>query len=625
MASGLLLIAHAWYYFPFISDDALISLRYAQRFLAGQGLTWTDGLAVEGYSNLLWILLASALGWLGLDLITAVRLLGFLGMGSTLLAIVVFARRTGTEYSLVPGITGALTVALAAPVAIWAVGGLEQPLVAALLAWALVAILPISKSCEQESMLKAAGRASVPLGLLCLTRPDGILFAVSLALAGLLLRRPRLEALRVAARLMIWPAVMTVGQQVFRLAYYGEMVPNTALVKIAPSWERFLGGLSYLWQGALALSPFSELAALYLILVVFRPSMFARAFRMRALILFTPALIWMGYLAFVGGDIFYGWRHFVPLVTILSFLMVDLTNWVLTDRLTSVKSRSLGMLVLGVLFASYVFVQFSDRRNVLAKGETWEWDGQVIGLALKRGFQNESPLLAVTAAGCLPYWSELPSVDMLGLNDYYIPRHRPKDFGRGWIGHELGDGRYVMGRRPDLVIFTGPEGTEEATFRSGREMQRLPEFAQEYSLVSFVGETPHRVESKIWVRTFSEKIGIRQFGDTALIPSYLLNSEQGTVARLNKQDQFVVDITTQQEAGITRLQLPLGRWTLLAQTSGPVQVSLRNSPYAEELNFDGSELTFTLTRDSEINVLISSNSENSVELTRLLVIRNPVN
>ena len=44
---------------PFFSDDSFISLRYAARLLAGEGLTWTDGERVEGYSNLLWVLLTA--------------------------------------------------------------------------------------------------------------------------------------------------------------------------------------------------------------------------------------------------------------------------------------------------------------------------------------------------------------------------------------------------------------------------------------------------------------------------------------------------------------------------------------------------------------------------------------
>ena len=39
----IVLVLHAVSYLPFISDDALISLRYAQRLLDGGGLTWNDG------------------------------------------------------------------------------------------------------------------------------------------------------------------------------------------------------------------------------------------------------------------------------------------------------------------------------------------------------------------------------------------------------------------------------------------------------------------------------------------------------------------------------------------------------------------------------------------------------
>ncbi|MCX7699176.1 MAG: hypothetical protein N2114_06915, partial [Candidatus Goldbacteria bacterium] len=70
------IVGHAAYYLPFIADDALISLQYAKRFLAGKGLTWTDGIPVEGYSNFLWIILISFLGLFKIDLIISVRVLG---------------------------------------------------------------------------------------------------------------------------------------------------------------------------------------------------------------------------------------------------------------------------------------------------------------------------------------------------------------------------------------------------------------------------------------------------------------------------------------------------------------------------------------------------------------------
>ena len=53
---------------PFLTDDTFISLRYAARLLDDKGLTWTDGEVVEGYSNLLWVILMAVAGLVGLPL-----------------------------------------------------------------------------------------------------------------------------------------------------------------------------------------------------------------------------------------------------------------------------------------------------------------------------------------------------------------------------------------------------------------------------------------------------------------------------------------------------------------------------------------------------------------------------
>ena len=43
----------------FIQDDAYISFRYVQNFVDGNGLVFNIGERVEGYTNLLWVLILS--------------------------------------------------------------------------------------------------------------------------------------------------------------------------------------------------------------------------------------------------------------------------------------------------------------------------------------------------------------------------------------------------------------------------------------------------------------------------------------------------------------------------------------------------------------------------------------
>src|SRR5262249_53479206 len=57
LAALALLVAHSLYYW-FLTDDAYISFRYARNLADGYGLVFNPGFErVEGYSNLLWVLL----------------------------------------------------------------------------------------------------------------------------------------------------------------------------------------------------------------------------------------------------------------------------------------------------------------------------------------------------------------------------------------------------------------------------------------------------------------------------------------------------------------------------------------------------------------------------------------
>src|SRR5262245_39900033 len=104
-----MLVAHARTYLPFISDDALISLRYSRRLVEGKGLTWDDSDRVEGYSNLTWVLANAALGAMGVDLVDAARLLGFAGMIGAMaaLAMLYLPRRT---IGVVPVLAGTFSM-----------------------------------------------------------------------------------------------------------------------------------------------------------------------------------------------------------------------------------------------------------------------------------------------------------------------------------------------------------------------------------------------------------------------------------------------------------------------------------------------------------------------------------
>ena len=243
----LALLAHAARYYPFFSDDAFISLRYAQRLIDGAGLTWTGGERVEGYSNLLWVLACALLGWLGVDLVVAARLLG-LAATVAVFGALVRAFPVRDLRSCLPPLGAALALALSGPVAVWSIGGLEQPLLVALLAWAIALCLPqLARGVAPAREVREVREVVVPsvlLGLACWTRPDAPLFAVAFAAAFALRRSWRAAVVLAAIPLLFFSA-----QLAFRLWYYGDWVPNTAHVKLAFSSERMHQGLRYVGEG----------------------------------------------------------------------------------------------------------------------------------------------------------------------------------------------------------------------------------------------------------------------------------------------------------------------------------------------------------------------------------------
>ena len=513
-------------YVPFLSDDSLISLRYARRLLDGAGLTWTDGHRVEGYSNLLWILAVAFVGRLGADLIDAARILGVLSTVTVMFSLAWWNFRRAAfplswPQAWLPAVVGLSFLAFAQPLAVWSIGGLEQPLLCALLALSIPWSFQLLDRVGQD--YQTAGWLSLSLGLICLTRPDGIIFA-AITLGTLLITgwmSGRTAVLRHALIAAAGPAFCFGGQLIFRLAYYGEWVPNTALVKIAGTATHRAFGFEYLSSGFWALWPMSGVALAAMAVLVAVPSS-----RNRGILLTAITAVWSTYVVFVGGDIFPAYRHLTALVVVLAFALAE-AAWLLAQAFRTRRFVFVGLsAIVLVAFIPYARAQGEDKWIKRAMTERWEWEARDLALLLKDAFGKEQPLIAVTAAGSIPYWSELPSLDMMGLNDYYLPRHRPPDFGKGMVGHELGDGQYVLDQNPDVIVFD--VGSPNPSWRTGDQLKALPEFSVRYSSVT-VRVEPSGVTAVLFVAKDSSRIGIRRSNGRIEIPG-LFFTDAETIA-----------------------------------------------------------------------------------------------
>lgn len=542
----------------FIEDDTLISLRYSQRLLDGKGLTWTDGERVEGYSNLSWVLLSAGLGAFGVDLIAAARALAALSTGVAFLALLAFVRHAGRpKAGAVQSPGGFWGVCLAgvllgatSPFAVWICGALEQPLVLACLAVALWALALLEES--ELAPRPWAWVAGTALAVMVLTRPDAPLLVVLVgATFPIVFGRGRWRQQLVAAAIVAGlPLAAWLAQLGFRLAYYGEWVPNTAYIKASVSPARAREGLSYVLaglQGTWLLT-----AAVTLGVVI---AMFEQRTRRWALALALLAVGWVSYVIAVGGDHFPAWRHLL-LFDLLAAGIAALGLSALLQRWP--RQWLVGPLVIlavAVTIPKYVRYQWGLDSVSVAARVRWQWEGQAVGLTLREAFSREQPLHAVSAAGCLPYFSGLPSLDILGLNDKHIARQPP------WphlpLSHDHGDGKYVLERKPDLVTFGLPRGGRPI-FKSGDEMAADPSFARDYVKVRFQTLEPLSLFSESFVR-LRGRVGIRPSERGGLlVPTYLFSG--ATAVPLPDAGMGAL-LKERSVATLTLDSLPPGTWS----------------------------------------------------------------
>lgn len=469
---------HARQFLPFMADDAFISLRYSDRLIHGQGLTWSDGPRVEGYTNLLWVLGCALLG-LVMDLVLAARLLAFASASAVLAAVVFVGRSSWAGWFVATAI--AVGLALSGPMGVWAMGGLEQPLLCAGLAWTVVGLL------DSTPRRWVAISAVVAV----LSRADAISI-VGLIFGLRLLVEPR--AWRALLRVAVWPVGALTLQLAFRRLYYREWVPNTARLKASFSMNRLEEGWHYVMDG------WRVWSALLVVAVLVSVVMLAFKLQRRFIVLgLVPSLAWAAYVSAIGGDIFPARRHLLVIVVLLSLHVV--VGLVLVAK----KSRAAAaVLAVGLCLAQLHWAK-TDPRSLDAKHERWEWDAATTGPFFARVFGAKDALMAIDAAGSLGYFSRLPAIDMLGLNDFEIARRLPAGWGKGSLSfdlHNVGAPDSVLSRRPTLIIPCTTIGHDGpcAFIPSSARLFAHPDFATNYMRVAYRAEGLGVFNSVVYVR-----------------------------------------------------------------------------------------------------------------------------
>lgn len=398
----------------FIQDDAFISFRYAANLAAGHGLVWNPGLPpVEGYTNFLWtVLMAGPIG-LGWDPVLVSQLVGVACFAWSLVVTARLAERVGGN-----GTTALLAVLLVGTnhtFLAWATGGMATQLQTALLT--SCAVLAVDALDDGRRTVRGFALFSAVAGVAALVRPDSLLpvgvMVLFMTVAWVRHPAPLPTRARQVAALLLPAALLLVPYALWKLSFYGSLVPNTFAAKAAhlTSWR---AGLRFVLEFVVSYG---------WVPVVFLSTAAARRVRLRgAGMLLAVVLAWLIYLVRIGGG-FMEFRFLVPVLPVAAVLLLAplAADGIVRWRPVLVAGLVAASLLHGQLFTFRAGIEsISDLSSHLIETR-WEDVGRTLG----GHFGNLEPpvVIATTAAGAVPFYSGLTAVDMLGLNDPDIARH----------------------------------------------------------------------------------------------------------------------------------------------------------------------------------------------------------
>jgi hypothetical protein len=419
-----------------IADDAYISFRYLDNWLNGEGLVFNPGERVEGYSNLLWIVLMAPLRIAGLGVEVAATTISLIALACLLWAVFQTARNVSDN--VVAGWVAVILASGSVHLARWTMSGMETVLFAALIALA-------------NQQLSRKGKhgllSSAFFGLSTLTRLPGVLhgalaFSVALCWPGEN-QWSKLRRLIVPAGFFI---LFPFAHLCLRLAYYGLPLPNTAYVKLGGDLSSLLPlGLHYLWR---FLGSGGIILLLPCLLVLLAPR------SMQNWVLWTLALqvgFHTAYVIYVGGDFFEFGRFFVPVIPAMAVLG-SMGVLGVSDRNFPDANRWLPVAAMFLMMISVACAHFSGEQKVYAMKAEGRIGREKLARWIDQTFPEDATL-AINVAGLIPYRTRRYTIDMLGLNDHHIaqtPTQTRTEDGVVFVGHFKHDGDYVCSRRPDI-------------------------------------------------------------------------------------------------------------------------------------------------------------------------------
>jgi hypothetical protein len=483
----------------FIQDDAFISFRYIKNFVDGHGLVFNIGEKVEGYTNLLWVLILSGLLSVNIGIEEASQILSVLFGVVVLFATyklsesmrvndsIEVKKERKSDKNISEGyfdLIAPIMLVFTSSFIFWAVSGMETTM---FISFCLLGLYFYISGKNKNSF-----DYKYPLFFLLatLTRPEGLYFfglvivhkfIYSLINNKQTFLKDFFSANSIKTYLVYIMPVL--AYFAVRYSYYGYLFPNTYYAKTGFSSAYLNAGIDYFTNFLNSYMVYG--AMLVLPLFLFK----RKEFRFEVTLFYLIIFAFLAYVISVGGDVLKQNRFFLPILPLIYILFAKfLTTMYLNLKMKSGQGIAFG--TVSAIVAVLCFYYYSSQKEKLVSDIASE-NGLVEKMKITgTWFGNKQkelgrPLnLAATTIGAVSYFagSQVNVIDLLGLTDKEIA-HNPKIIKEiseneiGWKERNY-NADYVMSRDPDYIYFS--TGVKPSAYAE-RALFTTAEFNQYYS------------------------------------------------------------------------------------------------------------------------------------------------